>query len=73
MLINVMKFNHFAFLLAGAILTGCGQPGPLYLPKDKPPANIGPDASEADAEKKAQEKPEPQPQPEILQPSTDTP
>jgi len=73
MLSNIMKNHHFAILLAGLILAGCGQPGPLYLPKNKPPAHVGPDASEADADKKAQEKPEPQLQPEILQPSTDIP
>ncbi|ESS72423.1 hypothetical protein MGMO_57c00030 [Methyloglobulus morosus KoM1] len=64
-----MKDNPLTFLLMGLILTGCGQPGPLYLPTDKPPIQAKPGVSEADAEKKTPDKTESPPQPEIQQPN----
>lgn len=66
-----MKDNHLTFLLMGLILSGCGQPGPLYLPTDKPPTQVRSEASEADTEKKTQDKPESPSQPEIQQPYID--
>ncbi|MDD1637603.1 MAG: lipoprotein [Methylococcaceae bacterium] len=41
----------FLFLAACSALTGCGQPGPLYLPGTTPPIHVEP-------------KPEPEPEPE---------
>ena len=43
MLRIVMKYSYLALFLIGSILTGCGQPGPLYLPTDKPPIYVEPD------------------------------
>lgn len=38
-----MKDTSFALFLFASILSGCGQPGPLYLPTDKPPIYVEPD------------------------------
>ena len=42
MLINAMKTTCISLLLLG-LLSACGQPGPLYLPTDKPPVYVAPD------------------------------
>ena len=39
MLIEAMKAIRFTSLLLG-LLSACGQPGPLYLPSDKPPVYV---------------------------------
>jgi predicted small lipoprotein YifL len=44
------------------MVTACGQPGPLYLPTDKPPIYVEPDA-EAET-KDAEKQPVSPPQPE---------
>jgi len=54
-----MKDARFVLLLTGLILSGCGQPGPLYLPGDKPPIYVPP---EAQPETKTEPKPAPTPQ-----------
>jgi predicted small lipoprotein YifL len=33
----------FLFLPLLAVLTGCGQPGPLYLPDKVPPIHVEPE------------------------------
>jgi predicted small lipoprotein YifL len=38
-----MKNFSFALLLLGLMLSGCGQPGPLYLPGTKPPFYVPPE------------------------------
>jgi predicted small lipoprotein YifL len=39
-----MKIYHCLFLLLLAtVITGCGQPGPLYLPTEKPPIHVEPE------------------------------
>jgi predicted small lipoprotein YifL len=40
---NRMKLT-LVYLICVMILTGCGQPGPLYLPTDKPPVYVEPEA-----------------------------
>jgi len=35
--------NLFLFLAAYSALTGCGQPGPLYLPGTAPPIHVEPE------------------------------
>lgn len=37
-----MKTTTITLLLLG-LLSACGQPGPLYLPTDKPPVYVAPD------------------------------
>ncbi len=37
-----MKTTPITLLLLG-LLSACGQPGPLYLPTDKPPIYVEPD------------------------------
>jgi predicted small lipoprotein YifL len=66
-----MRNTCFAVYLFCALLSGCGQPGPLYLPTDKPPIYAEPDPETKDIEPKQATKPEPPPQPEIKQPATD--
>lgn len=41
-----MKLTTLAVLLALAILGGCGQTGPLYIPGD--PASVSPPPSDSD-------------------------
>jgi predicted small lipoprotein YifL len=43
MLRIVMKYDYLALFLIGTLLAGCGQPGLLYLPTDKPPIHVEPD------------------------------
>ncbi|MFA5922550.1 MAG: lipoprotein [Methylococcaceae bacterium] len=45
------------FLAACSALTGCGQPGPLYLPGTTPPIHVEPEP-EPEAEAEAEPKPE---------------
>jgi predicted small lipoprotein YifL len=66
-----MKDYSFTLVLLSLILSACGQPGPLYLPTDKPPIYAEPDPETKDIEPKQATKPEPPPQPEIKQPATD--
>jgi len=47
----------FLFLAACSALTGCGQPGPLYLPGTTPPIHVEP-------EPEPESKPEPKSEPE---------
>jgi predicted small lipoprotein YifL len=65
-----MKHPSLALLLF-TFLTACGQPGPLYLPTDKPPIYVEPEPEttdvETETEKKEHAKPGP-PQPETKQP-----
>ena len=46
-----MKTTCISLLLLG-LLSACGQPGPLYLPTDKPPVTVAPD-EKAKAKKEA--------------------
>ena len=48
------KFDRFfeVFLFLPMILTGCGQPGPLYLPKEQPSVYTEPKPVSAPDEKK---------------------
>ncbi|MDO9163013.1 MAG: lipoprotein [Methylococcaceae bacterium] len=34
-----MKYKTLTLLLLSAVVVGCGQPGPLYLPDKNAPAN----------------------------------
>lgn len=47
----------FLFLATCSALTGCGQPGPLYLPGTAPPIHVEP-------EPEPEPKPEPEAEPE---------
>lgn len=39
-----MKIHtYLLFLLITPVLTNCGQPGPLYLPTEKPPIHVEPE------------------------------
>jgi predicted small lipoprotein YifL len=49
----------FLFLAACSALTGCGQPGPLYLPGTTPPIHVEPEP-----EPEPESKPEPKSEPE---------
>jgi predicted small lipoprotein YifL len=64
-----MKNPIFALLALSLVFSACGQPGPLYLPKDQPTVDAGakPEAKEKD---KAAN-PEPPPQPEKSSISTE--
>jgi predicted small lipoprotein YifL len=66
-----MKDTGFALFLLCLALSACGQPGPLYLPTDKPPIYVEPDVEPEtkDTEPKQATKPEPPPQPETNQPA----
>lgn len=44
------------FLLSGAILSGCGQTGPLYLPTENPPTPPVSATPDAETKDKALEK-----------------
>jgi predicted small lipoprotein YifL len=57
-----MRIFSFAILFSSLMVTACGQPGPLYLPTDKPPIYVEPDA-EAET-KDAEKQPVSPPQPE---------
>jgi predicted small lipoprotein YifL len=37
------NFRLFLILLLGWLMTGCGQPGPLYLPGSKAPIHVEPE------------------------------
>jgi len=39
-----MKYKTLTLLLLSAVVVGCGQPGPLYLPDKTTPANVEPSA-----------------------------
>ncbi|MDP3903585.1 MAG: lipoprotein [Methylococcaceae bacterium] len=39
-----MKYKTLTLLLLSAVVVGCGQPGPLYLPDKTAPANVEPPA-----------------------------
>jgi predicted small lipoprotein YifL len=41
--------TSFWLLTLPVLLAACGQKGPLYLPKQKPPADVSATASGADA------------------------
>lgn len=73
MLINAMKNTGFALYFVLSLLSGCGQPGPLYLPTNKPPMYVEPEAEPEtkDAAPKQETKPQPPPQPEIKPPATE--
>lgn len=65
-----MKDYRYPLFLLCLLLSGCGQPGPLYLPTNKPPIYVEPDA-EPEAENtapKQETKPKSPPQPETKQP-----
>jgi predicted small lipoprotein YifL len=68
-----MKDYSFALFLVCLMVSACGQPGPLYLPTDKPPIYVEPDAETETkgAEPKQATKPEPPPQPETNHPAKD--
>lgn len=36
-------YNRLLFLLLIPMVTSCGQPGPLYLPTEKPPIHVEPE------------------------------
>lgn len=71
-LILLMKDTGFVLLLLGLTLSGCGQPGPLYLPTAKPPIYVEPEPeAESKKEPKKETKPAPpQPLPQKPQPTT---
>jgi predicted small lipoprotein YifL len=71
MLINAMKNTGFALYFVLSLLSGCGQPGPLYLPTSKPPMYVEPEPETKDAASKQETKPQPPPQPEIKPPATE--
>lgn len=62
----MMKHIRFALLLS-FLVSGCGQPGPLYLPTSKPPVYVEPDS--VPEAKDPEQKPK-VPQPDIKQPAT---
>jgi predicted small lipoprotein YifL len=68
-----MKDPSYALFLFCLLLVGCGQPGPLYLPTNKPPIYVEPDVEPEvkDAAPKQETKPQPPPQPDIKQPVKD--
>jgi predicted small lipoprotein YifL len=52
-----MKDFSFILLLLSLTLSGCGQPGPLYLPGTKPPFYVPPEeVTEPEAKKQEAEK-----------------
>ena len=54
-----MKSNCWPCAMLILIISGCGQPGPLYLPKDKPPVYVAPDPkTESSPEDKLPESPD---------------
>ncbi|WP_411725289.1 LPS translocon maturation chaperone LptM [Methyloglobulus sp.] len=63
----MMKDYRFALFLLCLVLPGCGQPGPLYLPSDKPPIYVEPEPAPETKDKET--RPEPPPQPKIKQPA----
>jgi predicted small lipoprotein YifL len=73
MLINAMKNTGFALYFVLSLLSGCGQPGSLYLPTSKPPMYVEPEAEPETkgAAPKQETKPQPPPQPDIKQPVKD--
>ncbi len=45
-MINRRAMKHYKLLLLiqlATVLTGCGQPGPLYLPGQAPPIHVEPE------------------------------
>ena len=49
----------FLLLAASSVLTGCGQPGPLYLPGTTPPVHVEPEPEpETDSKSEPESKPE---------------
>ncbi|MEQ1543494.1 lipoprotein [Methyloglobulus sp.] len=69
-----MKDHSYPLFLFCLLIAGCGQPGPLYLPTNKPPVYVEPDAepeTNKDAAPKQETKPQPPPQPDIKQPVKD--
>jgi predicted small lipoprotein YifL len=81
-----MKNFSFALLLLSLTLSGCGQPGPLYLPGTKPPFYVPPEpepeakgeeaeqdkATEKDKDNKTDKEKSPEPStPENKQPTTE--
>ncbi len=66
------KHTQFGVLLVVCLISACGQPGPLYLPTDKPPVYVAPeDSTNKDAETKpedVQKEIKSPPQPENNQP-----
>jgi predicted small lipoprotein YifL len=68
-----MKDYRYPLFLVCLLLSGCGQPGPLYLPTNKPPVYVEPDAEleTKDTASKQETKPQPPPQPDIKQPVKD--
>lgn len=63
-----MKTTCITLLLLG-LLSACGQPGPLYLPTDKPPVYVAPD-KEAKAK---EETPKAESTPKAVDDSTEGP
>jgi predicted small lipoprotein YifL len=52
-------FYHLLFILILPLIQGCGQPGPLYLPTEKPPIHVEPEPEpepETDESEAKQEK-----------------
>jgi predicted small lipoprotein YifL len=65
-----MKYLSFTLLSFCLLVSGCGQPGPLYLPTDKPPIYVEPDSEPETKESEPKlEKPKELPQSEINQPA----
>ena len=64
-----MKINLFlATFLLSFTLSGCGQPGPLYLPTDKPPIYVAPEENTQSDEEVSKPKTENQPETEKASP-----
>jgi predicted small lipoprotein YifL len=81
MIVNdAMKTTRITFLLLG-LLSACGQPGPLYLPTDKPPVYVAPDkeskaqeeAPKAESDPKADADSTEKSKPQEVPQATDTP
>jgi predicted small lipoprotein YifL len=54
---RLMKDFRFTLLLLSLALSGCGQPGPLYLPGTKPPFYVPPEEiTEPEAKEKETDK-----------------
>lgn len=54
-----MKYKCWTIGAMTFFLFGCGQPGPLYLPKNKPPVYVPPEKNEDSAtEQKTENKAE---------------
>jgi predicted small lipoprotein YifL len=66
-----MKKSYFLYFMLIIGLSGCGQPGPLYLPKNAPKVYDEPVAEPNKAKEEKATKPEPPPLPEKSKPTSE--